>query len=93
MPYCNVGMRLVLSNHLANRCLTSDTLREGKVTDEQGGGAVLNVLEVDTAVLKARLQSNHETWPKRAPPLDGVIVCCDVSKKDSFAEVEDLLRL
>ncbi|KAI9453994.1 ras GEF, partial [Russula earlei] len=67
------------------------TLREGKVTDEQGGEAILNVLEVDTAVLKARLESSHGMWPDRAPTLDGVIVCCDVSRKDSFAEVEDTL--
>ena len=60
--------------------------------DEQGPGAVLNVLEVDTASLKTRLETSHEVWPKRAPHLDGVIVCCDVSGKDSFAEVEDLLR-
>ncbi|KAH9969049.1 ras guanine nucleotide exchange factor domain-containing protein [Russula dissimulans] len=67
------------------------TLREGKVTDEQGSEAVLNVLEVDTAVLKARLGSSQGMWPGRAPTLDGVIVCCDVSRKDSFAEVEDIL--
>ncbi len=84
---------LVQSDHVANPPSNIDTLREGKVTDEQGAGAVLDVLEVDTAVLKARLESSHEVWPKRAPPLDGVIVCCDVSRKDSFAGVEDLLRL
>jgi len=70
-----------------------DSLREGKVTDEQGGAAVLNVLEVDTAVLKVRMGSDQGMWPERAPTLDGVIVCCDVSRKDSFAEVEDILRL
>ena len=74
-------------------CLISDTLREGKVADDQGTETVLNVLEVDNAILKARLEFSHEAWPKRAPPLDGVIVCCDVSRKDSFAAVEDLLRL
>ena len=74
-------------------CLTSDTLREGKVADGQGVGAVLNVLEVDTAVLKARRESSHGMWPGRAPPLDGVMVCYDVSRKDSFTEVEDILRL
>lgn len=78
---------------IAIACLSLDTLREGKVADEQGAETVLNVLEVDTAILKARLESSHEAWPKRAPPLDGVIVCCDVSRKDSFAEVEDILRL
>jgi hypothetical protein len=84
--------RLVRSDHVANRSSNIDTLREGKVSDEQGAGAVLDVLEVDTSVLKARLESSHEVWPKWAPHLDGVIVCCDVSRKDSFAEVEDLLR-
>jgi len=72
---------------------TSDTLREGKVANGQGVGAVLNVLEVDTAVLKARRESSHGMWPGRAPPLDGVMVCYDVSRKDSFSEVEDILRL
>ena len=72
---------------------TSDTLREGKVADEQGAEAVLNVLEVDTAVLNARRESSHGIWPERAPPLDGVMVCCDVSRKDSFSEVEAVLRL
>jgi hypothetical protein len=84
--------RLVQSDHVANRTSNIDTRREGKVSDEQGAGAALDVLEVDTAVLRARLQSSQEVWPKRAPHLDGVIVCCDVSRKDSFAEVEDLLR-
>jgi hypothetical protein len=70
----------------------SDTLRVGKVSDEQGGEAVLNVLEVDTAVLKARRESSHGMWPERGPPLDGVMVCCDVSRKESFTEVEDILR-
>jgi hypothetical protein len=84
--------RLVQSDHVANCSSNIDTLREGKVSDEQGAGAVLDVLEVDTAVLKARLESSHEVWPKWAPQLDGVIVCCDVSRKDSFTEVEDLLR-
>jgi ABC-type transport system involved in cytochrome bd biosynthesis fused ATPase/permease subunit len=69
-----------------------DTLRVGKVSDEQGGEAVLNVLEVDSAVLKARRESNYDIWPERAPPLDGVMVCCDVSRKESFTEVEDVLR-
>jgi hypothetical protein len=69
-----------------------DTLRVGKVSDEQGGEAVLNVLEVDSAVLKARRESNYDIWPERAPPLDGVMVCCDVSRKESFIEVEDVLR-
>jgi hypothetical protein len=73
-------------------CLISDTLRVGKVADEQGGEAVLNVLEVDTAVLKARQESSYGIWPERAPPLDGVMVCCDVSRKESFTEVEDVLR-
>ncbi len=72
---------------------TSDTLREGKVTDEHGADAVLKVLEVDVALLKSRLESNMAMWPEQAPLLDGVILCCDVSKKDSFAEVEDVLRL
>jgi hypothetical protein len=63
------------------------------VIDEHGADAVLNVLEVDAAILKARLESNRPIWPEQAPLLDGVIVCCDVSKKDSFAEVEDVLRL
>jgi len=67
------------------------TLRVGKVSDEQGGEAVLNVLEVDSAVLKARRESNYDIWPERAPPLDGVMVCCDVSRKESFIEVEDVL--
>lgn len=84
--------RLVQSDRVANPSSNIDTLREGKVSGEQGGGAVLDVLEVDTSVLKARLESSHEVWPKWAPHLDGVIVCCDVSRKDSFAEVEDLLR-
>jgi hypothetical protein len=70
----------------------SDTLRAGKVADEQSGEAVLNVLEVDTAVLKARRESSYGMWPERAPPLDGVMVCCDVSRKESFTEVEDVLR-
>lgn len=60
--------------------------------DEHGADAVLNVLEVDATILKARLESNQAMWPEQAPSLDGVIVCCDVSKKDSFAEVEDVLR-
>ena len=60
--------------------------------DEHGADAVLNVLEVDAAVLRARLESNRTIWPEHAPLLDGVIVCCNVSKKDSFAEVEDVLR-
>jgi hypothetical protein len=63
------------------------------VTDERGADAVLNVLEVDATILQARLESNRVMWPEQAPPLDGVIVCCDVSKKDSFAAVEDVLRL
>jgi hypothetical protein len=84
--------KLLQSDHVTNRTSNVDTLREGKVSDEQGAGAALDVLEVDTSVLKARQESNHEVWPKRAPHLDGVIVCCDVSRKDSFAEVEDLLR-
>ncbi|KAI0307727.1 ras guanine nucleotide exchange factor domain-containing protein [Multifurca ochricompacta] len=67
------------------------TLREGKITDEQGADALLNVLEVDATILKARLESSHIMWPRRAPPLDGVIVCCDASRKDSFAGVEDTL--
>lgn len=92
MHYSHVGMQAFKSCHVANRSSDIDTLREGKVSGEQGAGAVLDVLEVDTAVLKARLESSHEVWPKRAPHLDGVIVCCDVSRKDSFAEVEDLLR-
>ncbi|KAF8271479.1 ras guanine nucleotide exchange factor domain-containing protein [Lactarius quietus] len=67
------------------------TLREGKVTDEHGADVVLNVLEVDVTILKTRLESNRAMWPEQAPPLDGVILCCDASKKDSFAEVEDVL--
>ncbi|KAH8998887.1 ras guanine nucleotide exchange factor domain-containing protein, partial [Lactarius hatsudake] len=67
------------------------TLREGKVINEHGAVAVLNVLEVDAAILKARLESNRAMWPEQSPLLDGVILCCDVSKKDSFAEVEDVL--
>ncbi|KAH9082162.1 ras GEF, partial [Lactarius deliciosus] len=67
------------------------TLREGKVIDEHGAVAVLNVLEVDAAILKERLESNRAMWPEQSPLLDGVILCCDVSKKDSFAEVEDVL--
>jgi len=63
------------------------------VTNEHGADAFLNVLEVDAAVLKARLESNRAMWPEQSPLLDGVIVCCDVSKKDSFAEVENVLRL
>ncbi|KAI9445281.1 ras GEF, partial [Lactarius indigo] len=67
------------------------TLRQGKVIDEHGADAVLNVLEVDAAILKARLESDQPMWPEQSPPLDGVILCCDVSKKDSFAEVEGVL--
>ncbi len=63
------------------------------MTNEHGADAFLNVLEVDAAVLKARLESNRAMWPEQSPLLDGVIVCCDVSKKDSFAEVENVLRL
>jgi hypothetical protein len=62
------------------------------VIDEHGADAVLNVLEVDAAVLRARLESSRAIWPEQAPLLDGVIVCCDASKKGSFAEVEDILR-
>ena len=83
---------LVKSVCVANRSSNIDTLREGKVSDEQGAEAALDVLEVDTALLKARMESSYEVWPKWAPHLDGVIVCCDVSRKDSFAEVDDLLR-
>jgi hypothetical protein len=74
-------------------CSISDTLREGKVADGQGSEAAINVLEVDTAILKARRESSQGMWPARAPPLDGVMVCCDISRKDSFSEVEDILRL
>ncbi|KAH9064304.1 ras GEF [Lactarius vividus] len=74
-----------------NLSTSVDTLREGKVVDEHGADAVLNVLEVDAAILKARLESNRAMWPEQSPLLDGVILCCDVSKKDSFAEVEDVL--
>jgi hypothetical protein len=92
MLYSNVGIQSCPIDHAANRSSNIDTLREGKSSDEQGAGEVLAVLEVDSAVLKARLESGYEVWPKWAPKLDGVIVCCDVSRKDSFADVEDLLR-
>jgi hypothetical protein len=84
--------RLVQSDHVANSPSNIDTRREGEVSGEQGGEAVLDVLEVDTAVLKARVESGHEVWPKWAPHLDSIIVCCDMSRKDSFAKVDDLLR-
>ena len=93
-PYISVGMRHHPSETLVLIVRSaSDTLREGKMTDEHGADAGLNVLEVDAAILKARLVSNRAMWPEQAPPLDGVIVCCDVSKRDSFAEVQEVLRL
>jgi hypothetical protein len=79
-------MRLIIRS-------TSDTLREGKIVVEQGTDTVLDVLEVDAAVLKARLESDHAVWPEQAPPVDGVIVCCDVSKTDSSVVMGDILRL
>jgi hypothetical protein len=54
---------------------------------------ILNILEVDTAVLNTCQESSHSIWPERAPPLDGVMVCCDVSRKDSFSKVEAILCL
>ncbi|KAI0271372.1 ras guanine nucleotide exchange factor domain-containing protein [Gloeopeniophorella convolvens] len=66
-------------------------IREGKITDERGRDGILNVLEVDTAVLQARLQSGSRVWPEQASTLDGVIACCDVSRSDSFVEVEGSL--
>jgi hypothetical protein len=72
---------------------TSDTSRKGKVTDDKGADAVLDVLEIDATIFKARLEANLVIWPEKAPPVDGVIVCCDVSRENSFAEMGDILRL
>ncbi|KAI9435016.1 ras GEF [Lactarius psammicola] len=82
---------VIVQDGTEDESLHQYTLREGKVADGHGADALLNVLEVDVAVLKARLESNRATWPEQFPLLDGVIVCCDVSKRDSFADVEDVL--
>ncbi|KAI0051683.1 ras GEF [Auriscalpium vulgare] len=67
------------------------TLREGKIGDDTAPECVLNVLELDATVLKDKRMDQY-IWPDGAPSLDGVVVCYDVSRKETFVHVEDLIR-
>ncbi|KAH9982388.1 hypothetical protein BGW80DRAFT_1263086 [Lactifluus volemus] len=82
---------VTITNSAEDDALHQYTSRKGKVTDDKGADAVLDVLEIDATILKARLEANLVIWPEKAPPVDGVIVCCDVSRENSFAEMGDIL--
>ncbi|KAH8835252.1 ras guanine nucleotide exchange factor domain-containing protein [Flagelloscypha sp. PMI_526] len=53
----------------------------------------LNIIEAQAPIADLdSLNSMPDSWPSNLPPADGVIVCYDVSSRDSFNPVEPLLR-
>ncbi|KAI0068347.1 ras GEF [Artomyces pyxidatus] len=83
---------VAVTDPLRGNDLFGYTLREGKIIHEPQPDCALSVLEVDASVLSDNTGSGGYVWPVGAPRLDGVIVCYDVSRQDSFSHVEDLLR-